>query len=57
MIYFCKSTGCVPQTAKAKNMYFILYFVFEWLVLAYTFADWNNVVCLLAGKINTHRDT
>ncbi len=29
MVHFYKLADCVSQTAKAKEMYFILYFVFE----------------------------
>ncbi len=53
MVYFCKSAECVSQTTKVKKVYFVLYFVFEWLVPAYIFAHWSNIACLPAGKIIT----
>ncbi len=55
MVYFCKSGDCVSQTANGKNLYFILYFVFEWPVPVYIFGHWSNIVCLPAGSINRQR--
>ncbi len=37
MVYICKYVEYVSQTAKAKQLYFKLYFVFEWPVQAYIF--------------------
>ncbi len=47
----------VSQIVEAKNMHFILYFVFEWPVPAYIIAHWRYIACLPTGRINTHRDT
>ncbi len=36
---------------RPKQLYFVLYFVFEWTVLVYKFAYWSNIACTSAGKI------
>ncbi len=45
------------KLSSQKESYFVLYFVFECQVPAYIFSHWSNIVCLLAGKINTHTDS
>ncbi len=50
MVYFCKSAEQVSQTAKAKTIVFYIVFVFEWSVLSYIFAHWNNIACLPAYR-------
>ncbi len=45
------------KMSKPETLYFLLYFVFEWPVLAYTFAHWGNIACLPVCRINTHTQT
>ncbi len=45
----------ISQTIKHKRLYFTLYFLFQWPILAYIFAHWSNIACLPAGRTNTQR--
>ncbi len=43
------------SNCQGPKIFFVLYFEFEWLVLAHKFAHWSNIACLPAGRINTQR--
>ncbi len=44
------------KLSRSKELYFLLYFVFEWPVPVYIFAHWRNIACLCADII-THIET